>query len=214
MIDSAARGGWRELEAKLRPFVARRVRSEADVDDILQDTFVRMLRGLGQLREEERFGPWVYQVTRSALIDHQRRAARDRGLSRSELEEPALESDGDGLAPLAELAGCVAPFVARLPAPYRDALTLVELEGRTQKEAARLLGSTLSGMKARVQRGRVKLRHTLEACCRVEVDVRGGVQSYAPLASDRRSEPQGDCCSSRGGGRGAPSNSRSALACG
>ena len=46
MIDPAARGAWRDLEAKLRPFVARRVRSDVDVDDIVQDVFLRMQRVL------------------------------------------------------------------------------------------------------------------------------------------------------------------------
>ncbi|HQP39291.1 MAG TPA: sigma factor, partial [Polyangiaceae bacterium] len=69
MIDPAARGAWRDLEAKLRPFVARRVRSDVDVDDIVQDVFLRMQRGLAGLRDEERFGPWVYQVARSAIAD-------------------------------------------------------------------------------------------------------------------------------------------------
>ena len=41
MIDADARGAWRELEQKLRPFVARRVRSKSDVDDVVQDLIGR-----------------------------------------------------------------------------------------------------------------------------------------------------------------------------
>jgi len=45
---------WQEVETRLRPFVARRV-SPGDVDDVMQDIFVRMQRGLTALRDEERF---------------------------------------------------------------------------------------------------------------------------------------------------------------
>jgi RNA polymerase sigma-70 factor (ECF subfamily) len=193
MIEPAARGAWRELEAKLRPFVARRVRSDVDVDDIVQDVFLRMQRGLAALRDEERFGPWVYQVARSAIADHQRVAAKHRVVDVDAREEPPLAVDDDR-ALEEELASYLAPFVAMLPSPYRDALTLVELEGLTQKQAAEMLGISLSGMKSRVQRGRVLLRKALEDCCHIALDTRGRVMSCEPRPEGR--VPDG-CCHRR-----------------
>lgn len=190
MIESAARGSWRELEAKLRPFVARRVRSQVDVDDVLQDVFLRMQRGLAGLRDEERFGPWVYQIARSAIVDHQRVAAKFRVVDADGREEPLLEDD-DACAVGEELAGYLAPFVATLPSPYREALTLVELEGLTQSQAAVMLGVSLSGMKSRVQRGRARLRKALEDCCHVALDARGRVVGFEPRPDGRL--PDG-CC--------------------
>jgi RNA polymerase sigma-70 factor (ECF subfamily) len=190
VIESAARGSWRELEAKLRPFVARRVRSQVDVDDVLQDVFLRMQRGLAGLRDEERFGPWVYQIARSAIVDHQRVAAKFRVVDADGREEPLLEDD-DACAVGEELAGYLAPFVATLPSPYREALTLVELEGLTQSQAAVMLGVSLSGMKSRVQRGRARLRKALEDCCDVALDARGRVVGFEPRPDGRL--PDG-CC--------------------
>jgi RNA polymerase sigma-70 factor (ECF subfamily) len=190
VIESAARGSWRELEAKLRPFVARRVRSQVDVDDVLQDVFLRMQRGLAGLRDEERFGPWVYQIARSAIVDHQRVAAKFRVVDADGREEPLLEDD-DACAVGEELAGYLAPFVATLPSPYREALTLVELEGLTQSQAAVMLGVSLSGMKSRVQRGRARLRKALEDCCHVALDARGRVVGFEPRPDGRL--PDG-CC--------------------
>jgi RNA polymerase sigma factor (SigZ family) len=178
MIDRGARGAWRDLEAKLRPFVARRVRSETDVDDIVQDVFLRMQRGLTGLRDEDRFGPWVYQVARSAIVDHQRVAAKHRVVDAESDEEPCAEEDNDRV--VEQVAAYVAPFVAMLPSPYREALTLTELEGLTQKQAAEMLGISLSGMKSRVQRGRVQLRQALLDCCSIALDVRGRVVSCEP----------------------------------
>jgi RNA polymerase sigma-70 factor (ECF subfamily) len=184
MIDPAARGAWRQLDDKLRPFVARRVRDDADVDDVVQDIFVRMLRGLSALRDEERFGPWVYQVARSAIADHQRAAARH-----PIAPPPVAELEGGAAPPLDEeaerateklLAMYVAPFVAMLPSPYREALTLTELEGLTQAEAAEMLGISVSGMKSRVQRGRRRLRALFEECCHIALDARGQVIDCVP----------------------------------
>lgn len=191
MIDPAARGAWRDLEARLRPFVARRVRAEVDVDDVVQDVFLRLQRGLAGLRDEERFGPWVYQVARSAIVDHQRRAAKHRVADGEGEEEEALEVDEDDRAVEREVAGYIALFVAMLPSPYREALTLTELEGLTQKQAADMLGISLSGMKSRVQRGRQQLRRSLEDCCHIALDARGRVVSCEPRADGKL--PDG-CC--------------------
>ncbi len=191
MIDRAARGAWRDLEAKLRPFIARRVHAEVDVDDVVQDVFLRMQRGLAGLRDEERFGAWVYQVARTAIVDHQRRAVKHRVADGEVLKEEAPEIDEDDRAVERELASYVAPFVAMLPSPYREALTLTELEGLTQKEAADMIGISLSGMKSRVQRGRQQLRKALEDCCHIALDARGRVVSYEPRADGRLPD---SCC--------------------
>lgn len=55
MIASEARGAWSEIEGRLRPYVARRVASADDVDDILQEILVRIHQGLASLRDRERF---------------------------------------------------------------------------------------------------------------------------------------------------------------
>jgi RNA polymerase sigma-70 factor (ECF subfamily) len=181
VIATEARGVWRELEARLRPYVARRVASPADVDDVVQEVFVRIHRGLGELRDGESFGGWVYRIAARAVIDQKRARARhplDTGTA-TERVAPESEAD-DGLE--SELGECVALFVARLPSPYREAITLTELQGMTQKEAAEILGISLSGMKSRVQRGRERIRHMFEECCELSVDARGKVLDCTPRA--------------------------------
>jgi RNA polymerase sigma-70 factor (ECF subfamily) len=188
MIEPATRLAWRDLDAKLRPFIARRVRSPSDIDDVLQDVFLRMQRGLGGLRDDERYGPWVYQVARSAIADHHRAAARHPSAPDGDGAEAAPERDDerdDERDVEQMLAVYVASFVAMLDSPYREALTLTELEGMTQKEAAVMLGVSLSGMKSRVQRGRERLREALEDCCHIALDARGRVMSCEPRPDGR-----------------------------
>jgi RNA polymerase sigma-70 factor, ECF subfamily len=182
---------WRELEAKLRPFVAKRVR-EADVDDVVQEVFLRIQRGLPSLREEQRFGPWIYQLARNAIVDHLRSSARHPPATTDTSEEPSHHPDEeDDRAVEREVAVYVALFVSMLPSPYREALTLTEMEGLSQKEAAEMLGISLSAMKSRVQRGREKLRTALEDCCHIALDARRRVVGCEPRPDGKL--PDG-CC--------------------
>ena len=178
MIPAEARGAWREVEARLRPYIARRV-PPADVDDVVQETFVRMHRGLGTLADGERFGAWVYRIAANAIADQARSRARHSPPLTASTHEPAAPTDTDEDIE-GEVAECIAVFVARLPSPYREAVTLTELQGLTQKDAAAMLGVSLSGMKSRVQRGRERIRRMFEECCDISVDCRGHVTGCAP----------------------------------
>jgi RNA polymerase sigma-70 factor (ECF subfamily) len=191
VIPGGDRPSWRELDATLRPFVARRVRTPSDIDDVVQEVLLRMHRGLVALRDDERFGPWVYQVARSAIADHQRAALRNP-VAEAPVEEASTDASEHPADEAEErFAMYIAPFVAMLPSPYREALTLTELEGVSQKAAAEMIGISVSGMKSRVQRGRLQLRALLEDCCHIALDVRGRVVAFEPRPDGRI---PGCCC--------------------
>lgn len=190
MMLEDARRAHHELEQRLRPFVSRRV-PPSDLEDVMQEVFLRIQRSLPSLRDEERFIPWLYAVARSAIIESYRQRGRQPLWVTS--ERPDVETECETVEPSAleqELAGYLLSYVAELPSPYREALTLTELEGLTQKAAADALGITLSGMKSRVQRGRERLRELFEACCRIGVDARGRVIECEPR------DPSGCRCKS------------------
>jgi len=186
MIAPDALGVWREIDHQLRPFVLRRLSNPADVDDVLQEIYLRIQTGITGLRDTERFGPWVYQVARNALADHGRAQARHHPAAAAPVPAAAVSDAGveEGDAER-ELARYLAIFVAALPASYREAITLTELEGMTQKDAAEMLGLSPSGMKSRVQRGRRQLQQLLQACCEIALDQRGRVMSF-----ERRTDGQ------------------------
>jgi RNA polymerase sigma-70 factor (ECF subfamily) len=178
---------WQDVASRLRPFIARRVPA-VEVDDVLQDVFVRVQRGLAGLRDEERFTSWLFQIARNSVVEHQRvRARHPVPDAVGDDELPADPSDDDREASRA-LSACVSLFVARLPSPYREAVTLVELEGLTAREAAEMVGISVSGMKSRVQRGRAQLREMLDACCEIALDARGKVVEFTPRV------PGQPCC--------------------
>ncbi|MFO0626298.1 MAG: sigma-70 family RNA polymerase sigma factor [Polyangiales bacterium] len=175
---------WRALESTLRPFIARRVATPADVDDVLQETFTRVHRGASQVHDDERFGPWVYRIARNAIADHHRMRARHplRGDEAPEVAE-ATEEERVFTCRIDEH---ITALVELLPEPTRTTLRLSELEGRSQADIARTLGVPLTTVRSRVQRGRARLREMVEAMCAVEVDARGRL-----VACDHRADV---CC--------------------
>jgi RNA polymerase sigma-70 factor (ECF subfamily) len=181
---------WSEFGERLRAFIARRVDSAADADDILQDVFLRIHRHAATVERRERLVSWLFQVTRNAIADYYRAPGRRRELpagapsdleaawqdARDGIDDPVLASPAVGR----ELAACLGPMVAQLAPRYRDAIRMVDLEGVTQREAAARCGITVSGMKSRVQRGRLALNDLLHACCRIDRDAGGRVTDYQP----------------------------------
>ena len=182
----AAEAVWHELHDRLRRFIARRVRSQQDAEDILQEVMLRIHRHSGDLEHADRVASWVYRIAANSIADHYRRPARRELASGRAMDvaEPAGEAaatawaEPDSAELRAELADCLAPLTARLPELYREALDVTEFQGMTQAEAAGRLGVSVSGMKARVQRGRKQLKDLLLDCCDVELDRRGGVTAY------------------------------------
>ena len=187
-MDTTVTEIWQQLHDGLRAFIAKRVADETEVDDILQEVFLRMHRGIDSLRDRGRVVSWVYQITRHALVDHYRMPERRRELPvglAADMEVAGIASTTSVMADSkdsgeyrAELAGCLRPMIGQLAEDYREALILVELQGLTQQAAAKRMGLSLSGMKSRVQRGRRQLKRKLDECCLIQLDQRAGVADY------------------------------------
>ncbi|MCA1674377.1 MAG: sigma-70 family RNA polymerase sigma factor [Actinobacteria bacterium] len=175
---------WRDLHAPLLGFIARRVPDRATAEDILQDVMLRIHRHAGELKSAPALGGWIHEIARNAITDHYRRAVvrRERPTgSEIDLDQPAPTMPEPGPAELrTELAACLDPLLAQLPAIYRDALRLTDLDGLTRADAAARIGLSTSGMKTRVQRARTQLKTLFVRCCEIELDRRGGIIDYQP----------------------------------
>jgi RNA polymerase sigma-70 factor, ECF subfamily len=195
-MEADAQEIWQQIHNGLRAFIAKRVANEAEVDDIVQDVWLKMQRGLDGLKDQRRLISWIYQIARHAIIDHYRAPGRRKempaGLAadleahQSSSTRTTVSEDSGQLR--SELAGCLRPMIERLSGEYRQAVILIDFDGLTQQEAAAQLGLSLSGMKSRVQRGRRQLKGMLEACCTIELDRRRGVADY-----DLRNQQDNSC---------------------
>ena len=139
-----------------RAFISRRVRRAADVEDILQEVFIRIHRSVNSVRNTERLPAWIFQLTRNAIADHFRIGKGQSKAVREDVDPVApTDSAGEERQALKELSECIQPMVAGLPPIYRKAIELTDLNGLTQIEAAQRSGLSFSGMKSRVQRANV-----------------------------------------------------------
>ncbi|MHC4405495.1 MAG: RNA polymerase sigma factor SigZ [Planctomycetota bacterium] len=187
---------WMQMHQRLLSYIRGRVATPHDAEDLLQDVFVRIHANLDDVRDTENVTAWVYQITRNVITDYYRQRAASTG-ALAELAEqidehlppvPEREAQANVFRRASdEFAQCLEPMLDEVPEPYRQAVTLTEIEGMTQRDAAEKLGGSISGMKSRVQRGRGKLKDVILDCCEVELDRRGGLVDYrrrSPHACD------------------------------
>ena len=180
---ASAELSWASFESRLRAYVRRRV-EPGSVDDVVGDILLRLVQHRAALEAARDPTAWMLKVAANAVADHHRRRdVERRALSRAEAEaklEVAGRHAGGAAAGRAaeEIAHCLRPLIEGLPARYREALILTEVQGLAQAEAALRLGLSRSGLKSRVQRGRVKLKQALLRCCAIRRDGRGGVLDY------------------------------------
>jgi RNA polymerase sigma-70 factor (ECF subfamily) len=172
---------WAQFSKRLRDFIARRVRKDNDVEDILQEVFAKIHAGLGGLKESEKLEAWLFQVARRAILDHFRRHSGKHRSSQlpEDLAEPTRAEDLT-----AEIASWLDPMMALLPEEDREALRLADLEGRSQRDLAAKLGISVAGAKSRVQRARKRLKDAVLDCCHIEMDRRGNAIDYAKKRRD------------------------------
>jgi len=167
---------WRDLQARLGAFVARRIGDPHAAEDVAQDVLLRLHRNLGQLRVEDRLDAFAYRIARNAIIDHYRSSSSAKELPAADddliarIDAVDAGPDSDEAAGRRALACCLEPLVRQLPDPYREALELTDLGELSQVQAAQVAGLSVPGMKARVQRARSQLHALLTRCCDVALD--------------------------------------------
>jgi RNA polymerase sigma-70 factor, ECF subfamily len=165
---------WQEYHSRLRAFIESRIADDAAAEDTLQNVFLKMHAGLPSLKDGSKLQSWLYQIARNAIIDYYR--SQKPAVDIPESLTHAKPDPGEKVT--RELSDCLQPMIQRLPETYREAVILSELKGLTQKEVAKVQGTSLSGAKSRVQRGRALLKEMLADCCRLEFDHKGRLCDY------------------------------------
>ena len=131
----------------------------SDVDDLVQDVFLRALPRLCDLRDVARFGPWLAAITRNRANDYYRQTRAVAAVTES-LPEDEAELPASNTAPDAEAAVILA-FVRSLPDAYRETLILRLVEGMTGPEIAARTGLTPGSVRVNLHRGMQQLREKL-----------------------------------------------------
>lgn len=162
LVDAAANGDNRALTELVRctqPTVWRVCQAlgdPADVDDLVQDTYLRALRSLPSYRGDAPVSAWLVAIARNTCADHVRRRQRQRRMVERitpSAEEPPVVAHTDHLHDLLQ----------SLDEDRRDAFVLTQLAGFSYEDAAASLGCPIGTIRSRVARARMDLVRLYEA---------------------------------------------------
>lgn len=146
--------------------------SRADAEDLVQETFVKVLAKPRRIRNEDDVG-YLLQVLRNTFISSRRTAGRR--VAPEPLHEAAEPADRSSARRPEEAAEAREVFavIAALEEPFRDALVAVDVAGLTYAEAAELLGTKEATITSRVFRARAKVAGGMESASNVVNASRG-----------------------------------------
>jgi RNA polymerase sigma-70 factor, ECF subfamily len=164
LIAACRRGEARAMEMlyhqyKRRVFgMAHRIVGATDAEEVAQEVFVRVFRGLTAFRGDSALSTWVYRLTVNAALSYlakrgRRQEVGDDGLV--DVPAPAQAERDSALAARIEAA------LTRLPAGYRAILVLHDVEGLSHEECAAILDCRVGTCKSQLHKARTRMRELL-----------------------------------------------------
>lgn len=160
-----------KYQRKLARLLSRMIRDQAEVEDVVQEAFIKAYRALPNFRNESAFYTWLYRIgintAKNYLVAMGR---RPRAVPEIEVEDAENFEDGDELrtidTPETELmskqvAKTVNETVASLPEELRTAITLREIDGLSYEEIATLMNCPIGTVRSRIFRARESIAEKL-----------------------------------------------------
>jgi RNA polymerase sigma-70 factor (ECF subfamily) len=152
------------FNARVFNFLARLMHSRERAEDLVEETWLRLVAHAARLQPDTRLGPWLFTVARNLYVSY----------CRSRMLEDSSVADGIGLWPPApaaspfeqaaanELEARIETALVRLPPIYREVVLLVAVEGLEPTEAAAICGVSAATMRQRLKRARDLLSQSVE----------------------------------------------------
>lgn len=179
LVDELRRGVPRALDALHRDYVDgvyrfayyRLAGREADVEEVVQETFLAALRSLTRFRAESSLSTWLCGIAKHQILALRRRQHRDRLAAALETADPQIHAllarlDQEELPTdvleRAETQDLVGATLSSLPDSYQDVLRRKYFESTPVRDIARAVGSTPKAVESLLTRARVAFRRTFE----------------------------------------------------
>lgn len=174
---------YAQFHEKIKRYLARMV-NEAEAEDLAQEVFVKVGRGLKDFRGRSSLSTWIYKIAANTALDRLRALS-----SQKEASDILPEDDEDQAGNIflqtadrnpspesslikREMNDCIRGIVEGLQDRYRTVLLLSEFEELSNAEIAEVLGISADAVKIRLHRARTRLRERLKAQCNLYRDER------------------------------------------
>jgi RNA polymerase sigma-70 factor, ECF subfamily len=155
-----------------------------DLNDLSQEVFIRVYRGIHNLRNPKIFRSWLNQIILNLFYDELRKRPRriktvsmdqsyedDSGESEFYKEIKDSKLKPDEIISNIETRDAIKTAMGQLPEQFRTAIVLRELQGLQYEEIAELLGCALGTVKSRIWRARERLQVILEPLLSEKADL-------------------------------------------
>ncbi len=177
LVQLAQSGDARAFEAlvvkyqrRIARHVARYVRRASDVEDVVQDTFIRAYRGLGSFRGDSAFYSWLYRIATNVALSAVKRdpapvlLGDDAPDERADAFEPGVSDNEDPERRMiaSQIADAVQAALARLQPDLAQPLMLFEVEGKSYAQIAQMLAVPVGTVRTRIYRAREFIAKRLE----------------------------------------------------
>jgi RNA polymerase sigma-70 factor, ECF subfamily len=154
---------FKRYQLPLYVYIFELVHDEQTALDLVQETFISAARHIAGLRDEEKFGSWLFGIAHQKCIQRWRARGREEAVA-AEFESGVAECDDDP-AELLIRREQEAEFMAllnQLPSPQRAVLLLHFLEEFSLEQIAEITGANLGTVKSRLHYAKKTLRRLLE----------------------------------------------------
>jgi RNA polymerase sigma-70 factor, ECF subfamily len=166
LIAACRRGEARAMEMLYHQFkrrvfgMAHRIVGANDAEEVAQEVFVRVFRGLAAFRGDSALSTWIYRLTVNASLSHLARRGRRQEVQTNDevladVAAPPEVTRDPGLANRIEIA------LQALPAGYRAILVLHDVEGLSHEECATILECRVGTCKSQLHKARARMRELL-----------------------------------------------------
>jgi RNA polymerase sigma-70 factor, ECF subfamily len=169
LVEAVRRGDAGSREALYHRFKKRvyalavRIVGPVDAEEVAQEAFIRIFRGLTKFRGDAALATWIYRLAVNAALSH--RSRRNAGLQPQggdgdevDAQPGAEPAHGDAV-----LRARIEKALARLPVGYRTVIVLHDVEGLEHEEVAQILRCHVGTSKSQLHKARARLREMLAA---------------------------------------------------
>jgi len=154
---------FKRYQLPLYVYVFELVHDEQTSLDVVQETFIAAARHIGSLRDDGKFGSWLFGIAHQKCIQRWRKQAREEMLRDEAAAAPAeLENSPDELLIRQEQEAGFMKLVNELPLPQRSVLLLHFVEDFSLEEIAGITGAALGTVKSRLHYAKRALKKLLE----------------------------------------------------